>query len=193
DGEYTAPAALPVTVLEKPFAFRITPDTDKNTAKINVSGGDFEWRREPYTVCAVPQSDTCDSVSARLFMCEKSGSPNSSFVFLDLASRGMPVKDVKFCFIAANMTIGGRTYTHMQGVSEDVWEDVWEDDGESTTGMSGGVIAGIVIAGIALLSVLVAAVLYVLHQRGKNRREPPDSGTPPSPTVPHPEQKKSNP
>ncbi|KEG11967.1 hypothetical protein DQ04_02101010 [Trypanosoma grayi] len=193
DGEHIAPAALPVAVLEKPFAFKITADTDQNTATINVTGGDLEWRREPYTVCAVPQDETCDSVSAGPRVCEKSESPNSLSVFLDLASRGMPVQDVKFCFIAANVTIGGRTYTHMQDVLEDVWEDVWEDDGESTTGMSGGFIAGIVIAGAVLLSALVVAVVYVLHQRRKNRREPPDSGTPPSPTVPHPEQKKSNP
>ncbi|KEG05420.1 hypothetical protein DQ04_22181000 [Trypanosoma grayi] len=101
----------------------------------------------------------------------------------------MLVKDVRFCFIAANVTIGGRTYTHMQSVSE----DVWEDDVESTTGMSGGVIAGIVIAGIVLLSALVVAVVYVLRQRRKKRREPLDSGTPPSPTVPHSVPRESNP
>ncbi|KEG05180.1 hypothetical protein DQ04_26131000, partial [Trypanosoma grayi] len=151
--------------------------TDQNTVTINVSGGDLEWRREPYTVCAVPHDETCDSVYAGRRVCEKSEFSYSSSVFLDLASRGMPVQDVRFCFVAANVTIGGRTYTHMQDVLEDVWEDVWEDDGESSTGMSGGVIAGIVIAGIALLSVLVVAVVYVLHQRRKNRREPPDSGT----------------
>ncbi|KEG10455.1 hypothetical protein DQ04_03691000, partial [Trypanosoma grayi] len=95
DGEYTAPAALPVTVLEKPFAFRITADTDRNTAKIGVSGGDLEWRREPYTVCAVSRNAKCDSVSAGPRVCEKSETPQSSSVFLDLASRGMPVQDVK--------------------------------------------------------------------------------------------------
>ncbi|KEG05356.1 hypothetical protein DQ04_23031000, partial [Trypanosoma grayi] len=189
DGEYTAPAALPVTVLEKPFAFKITADRARNTATIGVSGGDFEWRREPYTVCAVPQDETCDSVSAGPRVCEKSEFPNSLSVSMDLTSRGMLVKDVRFCFIAANVTIGGHTYTQMFDLSKDSSEDY----GESTTGMSGGVIAGIVIAGIVLLSVLVAAVVYVLHQRRKNRRESLDSGTPPSPTVPHPEQKKSNP
>ncbi|KEG05378.1 hypothetical protein DQ04_22721000, partial [Trypanosoma grayi] len=49
DGEYTAPAALPVTVLEKPFAFKINADRARNTVTIGVSGGDLEWRREPYT------------------------------------------------------------------------------------------------------------------------------------------------
>ncbi|KEG05916.1 hypothetical protein DQ04_17351010 [Trypanosoma grayi] len=109
----------------------------------------------------------------------------------------MLVQDVKFCFIAANVTIGGRTYTQMQNVSEDSWGDVPEglsdDDGELTTGLSGGVIAGIAIAGIVLLSVLVAAVVYVLHQRRKNRRESLDSGTRPSPTVPHSVQRQPNP
>ncbi|KEG05327.1 hypothetical protein DQ04_23481000, partial [Trypanosoma grayi] len=189
DGEDAAPAALPVTVLEKPFAFKITADTDQNTATIDVTGGDFEWRREPYTVCAVPQDETCDSVSARLLMCEKSGLSWSSSVFMDLTNRGMLVTEVRFCFIAANVTIGGRTYTQMQNVLEDVWEDY----GESTTGLSGGVIAGIAIAGIVLLSVLVAAVVYVLHQRRKKRRESLDSGTPPSPTVPHSVPRESNP
>ncbi|KEG05734.1 hypothetical protein DQ04_18871000 [Trypanosoma grayi] len=112
---------------------------------------------------------------------------------MNLTRRGMYIVDVRFCFIAANVTIGGRTYTHIQDLLKDVWDDSSEDDGESTRGMSGGVIAGIVIAGVVLLSVLVVAVLYVLRQRRKNRRESPDSGTPPSPTVPHPEQKKSNP
>ncbi|KEG05684.1 hypothetical protein DQ04_19341010, partial [Trypanosoma grayi] len=186
-------AALPVTVLEKPFAFKVTADRARKTVTIGVSGGDFEWRREPYTVCAVSRDETCDSVSAGPRVCEKSGFPNSSSVFLDLTSRGMLVKDVRFCFIAANVTIGGRTYTQMQSVSEDVWEDVPEDDVESTTGMSGGVIAGIVIAGIVLLSALVVAVVYVLRQRRKKRRGPPDSGTPPSPTVPNPVQRESNP
>ncbi|KEG05282.1 hypothetical protein DQ04_24101000, partial [Trypanosoma grayi] len=52
---------------------------------------------------------------------------------------------------------------------------------------------GIVIAGIVLLSVLAAAVVYVLHQRRKKRRESLDSGTPPSPTVPHSVPRESNP
>ncbi|KEG06301.1 hypothetical protein DQ04_14751010 [Trypanosoma grayi] len=193
DGEYTAPAALPVTVLEKPFAFKVTADRARNTVTIGVSGGDLEWRREPYTVCAVSRDETCDSVSAGPRLCEKSRFPNSFSVSMDLTSRGMLVEDVKFCFIAANVTIGGRTYTHMQSVPEDVWEDVPEDDVESTTGLSGGVIAGIVIACIVVLSALVVAVMYVLHQRRRKRRESLDSGTPPSPTVPHSVPRESNP
>ncbi|KEG05870.1 hypothetical protein DQ04_17681000 [Trypanosoma grayi] len=183
DGEYTAPAALPVTVLEKPFAFKITADPDRNTVTIGVSGGDLEWRREPYTVCAVPLSDTCDSVSAGPRMCEKSELPNSLSVFLDLASRGMLVKDVKLCFIAANVTIGGRTYTQMFDLSE----------GKGGKKLSGGVIAGIVIAGIALVIALVVTVVYVLPRRRKNRRESLDTGTQPLSTVPHSVQRESNP
>ncbi|KEG07013.1 hypothetical protein DQ04_11251000 [Trypanosoma grayi] len=185
DGEYTAPAALPVTVLEKPFAFKIASDTDKNTVNIGVGGGDLKWRREPYTVCAVPQSDTCDSVSAGPRMCVNSELPWSSSVFMNLTGRGMFVKDMRFCFIAANVTIGGRTYTQMQ--------NMLEDDCEPTTRLSAGAIAGVVIAGIVLLIVLVAAVVYVLHQQRKNRRVSLDSGTRPSPAVPHSVQKKSNP
>ncbi|KEG05868.1 hypothetical protein DQ04_17701000, partial [Trypanosoma grayi] len=177
-GEYTAPAALPVTVLQKPFAFKITADTDNSTVKVDVSGGDLEWRREAYTVCAVPLSDRCDSVSVRPRLCEKSKLPWSPSVFLDLTNRGLLVQHVRFCFIAANITIGGRTYTQMFDSSEDYSPEDYssedfspggfspeDDDDESTTGMSAGVIAGIVIGCIAFLIVGVAVFYFCYWRR----------------------------
>ncbi|KEG08341.1 hypothetical protein DQ04_07421030 [Trypanosoma grayi] len=183
DGEYTAPAALPVTVLQEPFAFKVTADKDKNTAKIDVSGGDFEWRREPYTVCAVPQGEACGSVSSGSRMCEKSESPNSLSVSMDLTSRGMRVKDAKFCFIAADVTIGGRAYTFTQ--------DLPGYSAVLTRGLSGGVIAGIVIGCIALLIVGVAVFYFCYWRRRPNVSK---NGDYPSTSVPrHVAKKRSRP
>ncbi|KEG06609.1 hypothetical protein DQ04_13071000 [Trypanosoma grayi] len=161
DGGYTAPTALRITVLQTPFAFKITADTDRNTVTINVSGGDLDWRREPYTVCAVPESDTCYSLSAPILMCGSSESADSPSIFLNITESGMLVKDVRFCFVTSFYFIGGSIYGQMFDLSE----ETEETGGKEKKKLSAGVIAGIVIAGIVLLTVGVAVFYFCYWRR----------------------------
>ncbi|KEG06184.1 hypothetical protein DQ04_15421000 [Trypanosoma grayi] len=181
DGEYTAPAALPVTVLQKPFAFKITVDTDQNTATIDVSGGDLKWRREPYTVCAVPLGLKCDSATTWIVMCEKSELPWSPSIFLNITKSGLLAKDMKFCFLAANVTIGGRTHTQMFDLSE----------GKGEKKLSAGVIAGIVIGCIAFLIVAVAVFYFCYWRRRPNASR--DDDYPSASVLGHPTKRRSYP